>query len=162
MSSLLANDVRAQYEKALTNIQKVVEAFPEGRWLEPHGDEYYIPCRIAYHLAITIDGQIAGGNQNPDFMSKLPFGSLRDATAETLPAKPVYFAYLEEAIGRAKTALAGIDDESLAAPNDSQREWMGASQIAKHMYMMSELSVHTGELNKMLVENGIDDIWVAR
>jgi len=28
--------------------------------------------------------------------------------------------------------------------------------------MMRELSDHTGELNKMLIENGLPDVWVSR
>lgn len=162
MSNILANDLRAQYEKLITNIRRIVEAFPENRWLEPHGDEWYIPCRIAYHLAVNIDNQLSGGFKDPDFASKLPYGAVKDATAETLPSKTDFFAYFEAVVGRAQGVLAVIDDDSLAAPIEQQREWMGASQVGLHLYMMRELSAHTGELNKMLVENGLDDIWVAR
>ena len=35
----------------------------------------------------------------------------------------------------------------------------GKTKIGAHMMTMRELSAHTGELNKMLIENGLDDIW---
>jgi hypothetical protein len=162
MSNPLSNDIRAQYDKALATIQKIVEAFPEDRWLVPHGDEWYIPCRLAYHLAVSIDGQIGGGYRDADFASNLPFGSLREATAETLPAKKDFIPYLESAIARAQNELAALEDDVLIAPLEEQRAWMGTSQIALYLYFLRELSVHSGELNKMLVENGIDDIWVTR
>jgi hypothetical protein len=61
MSELLANDLRTQYDRAFRTIREIVAAFPEDRWLEPHGDIYYIPCRIAYHLTVVVDSYVNGG-----------------------------------------------------------------------------------------------------
>ena len=160
MSDIIANDVRTSYEKAFTTIKKIAEAFPEDKWLAIHGDEYYIPSRIAYHLAGFIDGMIAGGNKDPEFRSKMPFGSWYDGTAETLPGRDAFIAYLDGAVGRANAALASLDDAGLTAQVDPEKARFGATQIAVHLHAMRELSAHTGELNKMLIENGMDDIWV--
>ena len=162
MSTILTNDIRSQYEKSFTNIRKIIEAFPEDRWLEYHGDEYYIPSRIAYHLVGFIDGFVAGGNRDPDFRNKAPFGSWIEGTAATLPKQDALLSYFDEVIIRANKELAVLDDESLAIPLEPEKARMGACQMGIHMYSMRELAAHTGELNKMLVENGKDDIWVSR
>lgn len=160
MSNILSDDVRTKYEKAFATIRGIAEAFPEERWLEPHGDVYYIPSRIAYHLAVFIDGFVAGGMKSPDFREKLPFGSWHEGTAATLPDKKAFLSYYEEVVGRAQKVLEGLDDNAVTAPIEPERVRMGATQIGAHMQAMRELSAHSGELNKMLIENGKDDIWV--
>jgi hypothetical protein len=162
MSEILANDLRAQYGKVFSTIREIVEAFPEGRWREPHGHGYYIPCRIAYHLAVVIDNHIAGGFKDKDFTDKLPYGKWIEAQAENLPDKKEFLVYLDGAIGRAEKALAALDDAGLMLPAEPERAWMGASQMGVHLYMMRELSDHTGELNKMLIEDGEQDVWISR
>jgi len=159
MSDILANDVRTQYEKAFATIKGIVEAFPEDKWLVPHGDVYYIPSRIAYHLASFIDGLIAGGYSDPDFRSKLPFGAWIDGTPETLPNKKAFIGYYDEVIGRANKVLSALDDAKVTEQLPADMARFGATQIGAHLRNMRELSAHTGELNKMLIENGIDDIW---
>jgi len=159
MSDVLANDVRVKYQKAFDTIRGILEAFPEDKWLVAHGDEYYIPSRIAYHLAEFIDGAVAGGFKDPDFKNKLPFGDWHHSTAETLPGKAALAAYFEEAVARATKALDAIDDESVTALLPPEMARMGATQLGAHLGVMRELSAHTGEMNKMLIENGIDDVW---
>ena len=159
MSDILANDVRKQYNRAFDTIKGILDVFPESKWLEQHGDEYYIPSRITYHLAEFIDGAVAGGFKDPDFKEKLPFGDWHQSTAETLPGKSELITYYNEVIERAKKMLDAIDDESVTALLPPEMARMGASQIGAHMGVMRELSAHTGELNKMLIENGLDDIW---
>ena len=162
MSEVLANDVRLQYQKTFTTIRRIVETFPEDQWLQPHGDEYYLPCRIAYHLAVVIDNYVAGGYKDKDFASKLPYGKWSEATAEILPNKAEFMVYFSAVLGRADRALATLNDEILLSPLEPERTWMGGTQMALHLYMMRELSDHTGELNKMLIENGLSDVWVGR
>ena len=162
MSEKMANDVRTQYTKAFKTIRGIVEVFPEDRWLQPHGHEYYLPCRIAYHLAVVIDNHVAGGFKDPDFSAKLPYGRWTDATAEILPDKTAFLAYFDGAVTRAEKALAELTDDALMVPAEPQRAWMGESQVGVHLYLMRELSDHTGELNKMLIENGIPDVWISR
>jgi hypothetical protein len=159
---MMANDLRAQYDKAFRTVRGIAETFPEARWLEPHGHEYYIPCRIAYHIACVIDNHIAGGFKDKDFAAKLPYGRWIDAKAENLPGKQDFLAYLDGALGRAGEALARLTDEELASPVEPERAWMGASKMGLHLYIMRELSDHTGELNKMLIEDGGQDVWIAR
>jgi len=159
---MLANDVRGQYDKAFATIRGIVEIFPEDKWLVPHGDEYYIPCRIAYHLAVFIDSLIAGGSKDPDFNKKLPFGAWHEGTSETLPDKAKFLPYFNEAAARAQKALEGLEDSAVIAENEPERARFGATQLGMHLYFMRELSAHTGELNKMLIENGLDDVWVSR
>ncbi|MCL2121479.1 MAG: DinB family protein [Clostridiales bacterium] len=162
MSNVAANDVRDKYDKAFATIRGIIEAFPEDKWLQPHGDEYYIPCRIAYHLAVFIDGIIAGNFSNPDFGAKLPFGDWMKGTTETLPDKKKFLAYFEEAVAHGKKALEALTDESLIAPLAPEQARFGATAVGMHLQFMRELSDHTGELNKMLVENGLEDIWISR
>ena len=159
MSDLLANDVRKLYDRSFDTISGILDVFPESKWMEPHGDEYYIPSRIAYHLAEFIDGAVAGGFSDPEFKNKLPFGDWHNATAETLPGKDALVAYYNEAVGRAKKALATLDDDGVTALLPPEMARMGATRVGAHMGIMRELSAHTGELNKMLIENGIDDVW---
>ena len=159
MSKVLADDLRVQYDKAFETIGGIVEAFPEDKWLVPHGDEYYIPCRIAYHLAIFIDGMVADGFKDPDFRAKVPYGDWKTGTAETLPDKGAFAAYYKEVIGRAKNVLAALDDDAVTAMQGPEMSRFGKTKIGAHMMTMRELSAHTGELNKMLIENGLDDIW---
>lgn len=162
MSDILANDLRVQYNKTISTILQIVEAFPEDRWREPHGDAYYIPCRIAYHLAVVIDRQIAGGFRDKDFAAKLPYGNWMEAKAENLPDKNEFLAYFDGVLSRAEKVLPTINDEGLMSPIEPERAWMGKSQLGFHLYMMRELSDHTGELNKMLIEDGKEDIWVGK
>ena len=162
MSEILANDVRLQYQRAFQTIRKIAEAFPESRWREPHGHEYYIPCRIAYHLAVVIDSMVAGGSEGQDLKAKLPYGNWMEATAKDLPDRSSFLAYFDAVIGRAEGALTSLNDEFLLSPMDARWAWIGASQMGMHLYMMRELSDHTGELNKMLTEDGVPDVWVAR
>jgi hypothetical protein len=162
MNGMLADDLRAQYDKAFRTIRGIVEAFPDARWLEPHGDDYYIPCRIAYHLAVVADNQIAGGFKDKDFASKLPYGRWIDAKAEDLPGRKEFLAYLDGVLGRAGEALALLSDEDLASPVEPERAWAGASKMGLHLYIMRELSDHTGEMNKMLIEDGGQDIWIYK
>lgn len=162
MSEILANDLRLQYDRTFRTIREIIEAFPEDRWLEPHGDIYYIPCRIAYHLAVVVDGLIAGGMRDKDFFTKVPYGSWMEATAETLPDKKEFLSYFDGALSRAEKALALLSDEGLLSPIEPERARMGASQMGLHLAMIRELSDHTGELNKMLIEDGGQDIWISK
>ena len=162
MSEILANDVRLQYKRAFDTIRGIAESFPEERWREPHGHVYYIPCRIAYHLAVVIDNYVAGGFKDPDFAAKLPYGKWIEAKAEDLPDKAEFLAYFDGVLGRAEKALAALDDDILTSPIEPERARMGASQMGVHLHMMRELSDHTGELNKMLIEDGKEDVWISR
>ena len=162
MSIKLSDDVKSHYNFALATIRGVAEGFAADKWLEPHGDVYYIPSRIAYHLAVYIDRMIAGGFKDADFNAKLPFGAWMESTAETLPDQSAFLAYYDAVVERAQKALNALDDEALAAPVEPERAWMGTSQVGVHFYNMRELSAHTGELNKMLVEDGAQDVWIAR
>jgi len=162
MSNILSNDIRKQYYKALENVRRIIAEFPKDKWLVPHGDEYYIPSRIAYHCVEFVDGVLIGGYKDPDFRNKLPFGSWYEGTAETLPSQEMLLKYYGEVFDRAKALLEALDDEALAAPIELDRPHIGTCQMGIHMYMMRELAAHTGELNKMLIENGLDDIWVSR
>ena len=159
MSTILADDVRNQYDKAFATVEGILDAFPDDKWLVPHGDEYYIPCRIAYHVAVFIDGMVAEGSKDPDFRAKLPFGDWKTGTAETLPARAALTAYYKEAVGRAKTVLSALDDDAIVALQPPESSRFGKTKLGAHMMVMRELSAHTGELNKMLIENGLDDIW---
>jgi hypothetical protein len=161
MSEILADDVRLQYTKAFSTIRGIMESFPEERWREPHGHVYYIPCRIAYHLAVVIDN-IAGRFKDPDFAAKLPYGKWIEAKAEDLPDKEEFLSYFDGVLHRAEQALAVLNDAILTSPAGSKWAPMGASQMGVHLYMMRELSDHTGELNKMLIEDGKEDVWIAR
>lgn len=162
MSEIMANDLRLQYAKAFRTIRGIVEAFREDRWKEPHGDVYYRPSRIAYHLAVVIDNHIAGGFKDKDFVSKLPYGRWSEATAEILPGRKDFLAYFDAVQERAQKALATLTDEALSSPVEPERAWTGASLMGLHLYIMRELSDHTGELNKMLIEDGGEDVWIAR
>ena len=162
MSNILANDLRTQYDKVFATVRGILDTFPDDKWMQPHGDEYYIPSRIAYHVVEFIDGAVAGRFKDPNFRDNLPFGPWHTGTPETLPAREALISYFEEAINRAKKALADIDDEILSAPTPPEMARMGALGISLHIMAMREISAHTGELNKMLVENGKDDVWVSR
>ena len=162
MSEILANDLRLQYKKAFSTIRKIVETFSEDHWREPHGDIYYIPCRIAYHLAVVIDNYLAGGYKDKDFAAKLPYGKWIDAKAENLPDRNEFLAYFDGVLGRAEKVLSTLNDDILISAIEPERTWVGASQMGMHLYIMRELSDHTGELNKMLIEDGGQDVWIAR
>jgi len=159
MSDLLANDVRNMFDRAFATVRAIIEAFPEDKWLKPHGDEYYIPSSIAYHIASFMDGAVAGGFKDPDFRAKLPFGEWHGITADKLPSKSALLAYYIEAEERSKKALSAITDADVTAALPPEMARMGATQLGAYMGWMREISDHTGEMNKMLVENGIDDIW---
>ena len=159
MSNILANDVRERYTRAFATISEIVGAFPEDKWLEQHGDEYYIPCRIAYHLATFIDGMVADGFKDPDFREKVPFGNWKDATAEILPDKDAFIAYFNEVIDRALKVLETLNDDDITATASPEKARFASTGIGVHMQTMRELSAHTGEMNKMLIENGLEDIW---
>ena len=162
MSNVLANELRSQYDKAFATVRGIIETFPDDKFLVAHGDEYYIPSRIAYHLVGFIDGFLAGGMKDPDFRDKAPFGPWHTGTAETLPSRAALTPYFEEVVARANNVLSGLVDADLAAPNPPELERMGATQFIVHLLAMREISAHTGELNKMLIENGKDDVWVSR
>ena len=162
MSEIMANDVRAQYGKAFSTIRRIAEVFDDTRWLAPHGDEYNIPSRIAYHLAAVIDKQVAGGFRDKDFALKLPYGMWMEAKADGLPDREAYIAYFDGAVSRAQKVLDALDDDMLLSPIEPDRAWMGTTQMGAHLYLMRELSDHTGELNKMLIEDGGQDIWMAK
>ena len=159
MSEILANDLRTQYNAAFSIIHGIAEAFPEDRWREPHGDVYYIPCRIAYHLAVFIDGFVAGGFSDKDFAAKLPYGKWSEAKAENLPDRNDFLSYFDGVLSRAEKALAILTDDVLMSPIEPERARMGSSQMGIHLYSMREISDHTGELNKMLIEDGGQDVW---
>ena len=134
MSEQLANDVRNVYDKAFATVRGIIEAFPDDKWLVPHGDDYYIPSRIAYHLAVFIDGAIGGGfRKDPDFRSKAPYGAWHEGTPETLPDRKSLLKYYDEAVGRAKEELAPLDDNAVTAMNPPEMARMGASKIGSHM-----------------------------
>ena len=162
MTNTAANDVRDKYDKAFATIRGILDAFPDDKWLTPHGDQYYIPCRIAYHLAVFIDGFIGGNFSKPDFAAKLPFGNWIEGTSDTLPDKKTFLPYFEDAVAKGKEALAALTDEALITPFAPDNARFGATPVGMHLQFMRELSDHTGELNKMLVENGLDDIWISR
>jgi len=162
MSISIANDIRMQYKKSFATLKGIVEAFPDEKWLVAHGDEYYIPCRIAYHLAVFIARHLCGGFLDADFTNKLPYGNWMEATAEILPSKDDFFVYLDGILVQAEDALTNITDGSLLEAVEAERTWFGESQVGVHTYCLREIAAHTGELNKMLIENGLDDIWVFR
>lgn len=162
MSQILADELRAQYDKAFRTIREIAAGFPEDRWRVPHGDVYYIPCRIAYHLAVVVDSYVNGGFKDKDFASKLPFGNWMEATAESLPDKNAYLAYLNSVLARADKSLAALDEEVLLSPIDPERSRLGATKMGMHLFLMRELSDHTGEMNKMLIEDGKEDIFIFK
>ncbi|MCL2125124.1 MAG: DinB family protein [Oscillospiraceae bacterium] len=162
MSNSMANDLRTQYDRTFATVKGILETFPDDKWLEEHGDEYYIPSRIAYHIVEFIDGMVAGGHKDPNFRDKLPFGSWHDATAATLPGRAALLSYFEEVLVRAQKELAEIDDEGLQALLPPEMARMGATRISAHFMALREIAAHTGEMNKMLIENGKDDVWVSR
>lgn len=159
MDEILANDLRLQYQRAFSIIREIVETFPEDRWRVPHGNDYYIPCRIAYHLAVVIDSIIAGGSKDKDFAAKLPYGRWIEATAEILPDRTAFLSYFDGAKSRAEKVLASLKDDILMEPIDPERTRMGSSKMGMHMQILRELADHSGELNKMLIENGKSDVW---
>ena len=159
MNEILANDLRLQYQRAFSIIREIVENFPEDRWREPHGNVYYIPCRIAYHLAVVIDGYLAGGSKDKDFAAKLPYGKWTEATAEILPERKEFLSYFDGAVSRAEKVLAGLNDDILTQPIEPERARMGSIKMGMYMQMLRELADHSGELNKMLIEDGKSDIW---
>jgi len=83
-------------------------------------------------------------------------------TATTLPDKKKFLPYFEEAVAHGKKALEALTDEALIAPFAPEQARFGATAAGMHLQFMRELSAHTGELNKMLVENGLEDIWISR
>ncbi len=159
MENVLANDVRTSYERAFATVKAIAEAFPADKWLIAHGDDYYIPSRIAYHIAEFIDGALAGGFADPDFGKKLPFGSWYEGTAETLPPKDKFISYFDEVIGRANAELSKMTDAEITKVNPPEQSRFGATGLAVQLHHIREIAAHTGELNKMLIENGLDDIW---
>ena len=159
MSDLLANDVRNMFDRSFATVRAIIEAFPEDKWLKPHGDEYYIPSSIAYHIASFMDGAVAGGRKDPDFVAKLPFGEWHGITADRLPSKSALLAYYDEAEARSKKALADITDADVSKALPPEMARFGATQLGAYIAWVREIAAHTGEMNKMLIENGIDDIW---
>jgi hypothetical protein len=113
-------------------------------------------------LAVVIDSQIASGFKDKDFTAKLPYGKWIEAKVENLPERNEFLAYFDGALSRAEKVLATLDDDSLTSQVEPERAWLGTSQMGVHLYMMRELSAHTGELNKMLIEDGKQDVWIAR
>ena len=57
--------------------------------------------------------------------------------------------------------MAALTDEALLIPFEPENARFGATPVGMHLYFMRELSDHTGELNKMLIENGLEDIWIS-
>jgi hypothetical protein len=162
MSAILSNDLRLQCGKAFRTLRGIVEVFPVSRWREPHGDEYYIPCRIAYHLAAVIGFYAAGGSKDKDFFAKLPYGRWIDAKADDLPGQAEFLVYLDAVLVRAEQELSKLTDSDLYLPIDPERAWAGSSNLGLYLFFLRELSDHTGELNKMLIENGVQDVWISR
>ena len=163
MSNPLASDIRLQFNKTLDTLRGIAEAFPADRWLEVHGDdEFYIPSRLAYHAASYIDFRMMGGSDDPDFNANLPFGPWMNATAQSLPSKDDFLGYYDGLYPRIQEMLAALTDESLSDPQEPEMPHYGATRLGLYLYMIRELSAHEGELNKMLVDNGKDDVWVNR
>ena len=159
MSDLLANDVRNMFDKAFATVRGIFEIFPEDKWLVPHGDEYYIPSSIAYHIATFLDSMVAGGYKDPDFKAKQPFGDWHGITVDRLPSKSAFLEYYYGVEARAKQALSTISDADVTAALPPEMARMGATQLGAYLGWIREVADHTGEMNKMLIENGIDDIW---
>ena len=162
MSDFVAFDVQDKFDKAFATVGGIVEAFPEDNWLVPHGDDFYIASRIAYHMAVFIDGTIAGNSSNPDFAANLPFGSWAEGTAETLPDKAAFIAYFDKAVASAKEALAKLTDEDLITPLPEENARFGKTRVGVYLHFIRELAAHSGELNKMLNELGLYDVWISR
>jgi hypothetical protein len=110
-------------------------------------------------LASFIDGAVAGGFGDKEFHAKLPYGNWYDAKAEALPDRTQFLAYYDSVLGRAEKALAGLNDAFLLSLTAPEKSRFGASEMGMHLMVMRELAAHTGELNKMLIENGKEDIW---
>ena len=158
----IIDDIRAIYQKSFATVRAIVETFPEDKWLVPHSDEYYIPSRIAYHIATFISRHFAGGMNDPEFHAKLPYGYWMDATSETLPNKRDFLVYYNAIIEKAEETLAALGEDTIHEPSDPARAWIGESYIGILVYCLREIADHTGELNKMLVENGFDDIFIFK
>ncbi|MDR0470091.1 MAG: DinB family protein [Peptococcaceae bacterium] len=163
MGNMLANDIRTQYDRTFATLRGIVEDFPDDKWLVIHGeDDFYIPSRIAYHLASYLDRHMTEGFKDKEFDLKCPFGEWRKGDATTLPDKKAFLAYYDEVLARAREKLASLDDESLSAPMEPERTYWGACQLGVHLAMMREYSAHCGELNKIRIEYGLPDVWVSR
>ena len=155
----LANDVRRVFDRAFATARATIATFPEDKWLEPHGDEYYIPSSIAYHIASFIDGAVAGGYKEPDFRSKLPWGDWHGITRDRLPGKAELLEYYDGVAARAKKALYSVTTEDISVELPPEMARMGSTQLGAYMGWIREITAHTGEMNKMLIEHGKDDIW---
>ena len=162
MNNILSNELRIQYGRVFATVKAIIDAFPESKWLEPHGDIYYIPSRIAYHIVEYIRGAVLGEFKDPDFRDKSPFGSWMTEDFKTLPNKDALIGYFTEVTTKAQGLLESLVDENLSLPMIPEMARFGSYQFSLHLAAMREISAHTGELNKMLVENGIDDIWISR
>jgi hypothetical protein len=161
MGGTLSDDMRKQYQKAFQTIREIVVAFPEDRWKARHGDGYYVPCRLAYHLALCTKYHLLGGYKDKEYYTILPYGRWNETKAEDLPGKVELLAFLDGIFSRATQALELLTDAELAKPAEPERAWAGETTLGLHLYMMRELSAHTGELNTMLVQDGAEDIiWI--
>ena len=97
-----------------------------------------------------------------DFAAKLPYGNWIEAKAEDLPDKKEFLSYFNGVLGKAEKVLPTLNDDALTSPIEAERAWLGTSQMGLHLYMMRELSDHTGELNKMLIEDSKQDVWISK
>jgi len=152
MGNVLSDEIRVCYEKVFGTISEVVADFPNVRWLAPHGDDYYLPCRIAYHIAVVLGNRIGG-------VTEFPWGRWIEADASQLPEKAAFLPWMNMCFDKAREALSALTDEDLTKPGDKDKPLLGTIELGRHLTMMREISAHTGELNKMRVEDGLEDIW---
>lgn len=160
MAVKLAGEIGKQYDSAFRTLREIVRAYPEAGWRKPHGDDYLVPCRIAYHLALCIEYEILSGFRDQGRNFHPPFGEWLETKAGALPGKGDFMVYLDGVLARAETEVGGLSDGGLDLPSEPEQAWAGACRMSLHLYMLRELSAHCGELNAMLVQDGAEDvIW---
>jgi hypothetical protein len=160
MGNRIAGDLKKQYEGVFRTLRAIAGAYPEAGWRRPHGDDYLIPCRILYHIALCIRYHILAGFEDPAYYDTLPWGRWNLAGVEDLPGMDEFKQYMEGILSQAETEISKLDDGALMLPPEEGRAWAGGTRLAVHMYLMREFSDHIGELNAMMLQDGAaDTVW---
>lgn len=152
MSNPLCLSLLHNFENAITLVEETILQFDEEQWVK--GQSFFqVPCKIAYHIADTLDYYF-----RQDRQGAYPWGhrfgggwwQLKDAEQPTAEDMLLYLAEIRQ---RIQEHLGALADDDLARPFDPAHEH-GETSLGHYVYALRHTMHHHGALSLLSLRYG--------
>jgi uncharacterized damage-inducible protein DinB len=152
MSTVLTEDLRDQFLRAISMLRDTIGKFNADQWTS--GISWFqAPAKIAYHVIECLDAYF---REDPDaeytwgHRFGAPFWELAD---DAQPGQEALLKYLEELKMRIERELASLNDQDLAEPHNTEKRH-AETRLGHYVYALRHTMHHHGALTLLSVYHG--------